>query len=194
MPFDLSKVLFITTANSLDTIPLPLLDRMEVIEVPSYTEEEKVKIAQQYLIPKKIEEHGLKKKNVKFTVPAVHDIINYYTREPGVRSLEQEIANICRKLVRKTVQDGEREFRVGVKQVEEYLGKKHYHYDKIEGKNAIGVTTGLAWTVVGGVTLFIEAIVVPGNGKLVLTGQLGDVIQESDGRIAARPDQRAGDL
>lgn len=179
VPFDLSKVLFITTANSLDTIPLPLLDRMEVIEVPSYTEEEKVKIAQQYLIPKKIEEHGLKKKNVKFTVPAVHDIINYYTREPGVRSLEQEIANICRKLVRKTVQDGEREFSVGVKQVEEYLGKKHYHYDKIEGKNAIGVTTGLAWTAVGGVTLFIEAIVVPGNGKLVLTGQLGDVMQES---------------
>ncbi len=179
LPFDLSKVLFITTANSLETIPLPLLDRMEIIEVPSYTEDEKVKIAQKYLIPKKIIEHGLKKKNIKFTSAAIHDIINYYTRESGVRNLEQEIANICRKLVRKTVQEGEMPFSVGVKQVEEYLGKRRYHYDKIEGKNAVGVTTGLAWTVVGGDTLFIETIVVPGSGKLVLTGQLGDVMQES---------------
>ncbi len=179
VPFDLSKVMFITTANTTDTIPRPLLDRMEVINVAGYTEEEKLKIAQKYLIPKKIKEHGLKEKNLEFSEAAIRDIINYYTAESGVRNLEREIANICRKVARKTVTDGEKEFKIGSKQVEGYLGKKKYRYDIIEGENEIGVTTGLAWTIVGGTTLSIEASVLPGSGRLSLTGQLGDVMQES---------------
>ena len=179
VPFDLSKVMFITTANTTDTIPRPLLDRMEVIDVAGYTEEEKLKIAQRYLIPKKIKEHGLKEENLEFSEAAIRDIINYYTAESGVRNLEREIANICRKVARKTVTDGVKDYKVGSKQVEGYLGKKKYRYDIIEGENEVGVTTGLAWTIVGGTTLSIEATVLPGSGRLVLTGQLGDVMQES---------------
>jgi ATP-dependent Lon protease len=179
IPFDLSKVMFITTANTIETIPTPLLDRMEVIEVMGYTEEEKVKIAEKYLIPKKIEEHGLKAENIKITEGAVRDLINYYTRESGVRNLEREIANICRKTARKTVSGRKKRFAVDQESLEDYLGKKKYRYDKIKGEKEIGVTTGLAWTVVGGDTLFIETTAVPGTGKLQLTGQLGDVMQES---------------
>lgn len=179
IPFDLSKVMFITTANTTETIPTPLLDRMEVIEVMGYTEEEKVKIAEKYLIPKKIEEHGLKEEKIKITEGAVRDLINYYTRESGVRNLEREIANICRKTARKTVSGRKKRFAVDQESLEDYLGKKKYRYDKIKGEKEIGVTTGLAWTVVGGDTLFIETTAVPGTGKLQLTGQLGDVMQES---------------
>ncbi len=178
-PFDLSKVMFITTANSTDTIPRPLLDRMEVINVQGYTEDEKVKIAKKYLIPKKIKEHGLVQENLKFMDNGVRDIINYYTRESGVRNLEREIANICRKVARKIVAGSKSNYKITSRNLQNFLGKKKFRYDIIENKSEVGVTTGLAWTIVGGDTLFIETTVVPGSGKLVLTGQLGDVMQES---------------
>lgn len=179
VPFDLSKVMFITTANTTDTIPRPLLDRMEVINVSGYTEEEKVKISQDYLIPKKVKEHGLKEPNIRFSEKALRDLINYYTRESGVRNLEREIANVCRKVAKNIVSGKKNEFRITEKNLEGYLGKKRYRYDIISGEAEVGVTTGLAWTIVGGDTLFIETTVVPGSGKLVLTGQLGEVMQES---------------
>ncbi|MGI6257058.1 MAG: endopeptidase La [Anaerovoracaceae bacterium] len=179
VPFDLSKVMFITTANSIDTIPAPLLDRMEVIEVMGYTEEEKVKIAAKYLIPKKRKEHGLTASDIRISEKSVRDMINYYTRESGVRNLEREIANLCRKVVRKIVTDGEGKYSIRPKDLEEYLGKKKFRYDMIKGETEVGVTTGLAWTIVGGDTLFIETVSVPGTGKLSLTGQMGDVMQES---------------
>jgi ATP-dependent Lon protease len=178
-PFDLSKVLFITTANTTDTIPRPLLDRMEVIEVPGYTEDEKVKIAEQYLIPKQLSEHGLNDAQVRISEQAVHDIINYYTRESGVRNLEREIAGICRKSARKVVEKKSRGIRVTGANLAGYLGKKRFRYDIIENESMVGVTTGLAWTAVGGTTLSIETTMIPGNGQLVLTGQLGDVMKES---------------
>lgn len=179
IPFDLSKVMFITTANSTDTIPRPLLDRMEVIYVSGYTEEEKVKIAENYLVPKKVKEHGLTSDNIKIPEETIRGLINYYTRESGVRNLEREIANLCRKVARKTVSSDQKSYEITADKLEEYLGKKKYRYDIIEGVNEVGVTTGLAWTAVGGDTLFIETTAVPGTGKLVLTGQLGDVMQES---------------
>lgn len=179
VPFDLSRVMFITTANSTDTIPRPLLDRMEIVEVPGYTEEEKVKIAQRYLIPKKVKEHGLKKDNIKISERAVHDLINYYTRESGVRNLEREVANLCRKVARKIVSAKAKSYSITPSNLEKYLGKHRFHFDIVEGENQVGVTTGLAWTAVGGDTLQIETTAVAGSGKLVLTGQLGDVMQES---------------
>ncbi len=179
VPFDLSKVMFITTANTTDTIPRPLLDRMEVINVEGYTEEEKVEIAKNYLIPKQIENHGLKSENITFSEPAIRDTINYYTRESGVRNLERQVANVCRKTALKLVTTKKNAYRITPKNLEQYLGKKRYRYDIIEGQEEVGVTTGLAWTIVGGDTLFIETTVVPGSGKLVLTGQLGEVMQES---------------
>ena len=179
VPFDLSKVMFITTANTTDTIPRPLLDRMEVIQVPGYTEEEKVKIAEQYLVPKKIKEHGLKESDLRISETAIRTIINNYTRESGVRNLEREIATICRKAAKQVAEKQKVPIIVTAANVEKYLGKKRYRYDKIEGENEVGMTTGLAWTAVGGDTLSIETAVVPGNGTLVLTGQLGEVMQES---------------
>lgn len=179
VPFDLSKVMFITTANTVETIPRPLLDRMEIIEVSGYTEEEKLAIADRYLIPKKVKEHGLKEDNITITEGAVRDLINYYTRESGVRNLEREIANLCRKTARKMVSGEADSFDITSENLADYLGKKKYRYDIINGETEIGVTTGLAWTIVGGDTLFIETTVVPGTGKLVLTGQLGEVMQES---------------
>jgi ATP-dependent Lon protease len=180
VPFDLSDVMFITTANDLNTIPRPLLDRMEVIEVAGYTEEEKYNIATRHLIPKQIKEHGLNRKQIKFSSAAIRDVINYYTRESGVRNLEREIANLCRKVARKIVTDDEvASYSITAKNLEDYLGKRKFRYDKIRGAKEVGVTTGLAWTVVGGDTLFIETNAVPGTGKLQLTGQMGDVMQES---------------
>lgn len=179
VPFDLSKVMFITTANSIDTIPRPLLDRMEVVEVSGYTEEEKVKIAQKYLIPKQIKEHALKPENLKISEKTLRDVINYYTRESGVRNLEREIANLCRKTAKRIVTEDVKSCSITQSNLEKYLGKKKFHYDVVEGENQIGVTTGMAWTAVGGDTLQIETAVVPGSGKLQLTGQLGDVMQES---------------
>lgn len=179
IPFDLSKVMFITTANSVDTIPEPLLDRMEVIEVPGYTEQEKVKIAQKYLIPKEIKANGLKKENIRISENALHDLVNYYTRESGVRNLERSIGSVCRKVARRVMTEKGRTYNVTPRNLERYMGKHIFHYDVLEGENPIGVTTGMAWTRVGGDTLKIETSVVPGTGKLNLTGQLGDVMQES---------------
>jgi ATP-dependent Lon protease len=182
-PFDLSKVLFITTANTLETIPRPLLDRMEVIEVPGYTEEEKVKIAERYLVPKQMKEHGLADEGIHISEGAIRDIINYYTRESGVRNLEREIAGVCRKAARRVVMNRadkkETNIRVTGGNMEKYLGKRRFRYDVIENEQIIGTTTGLAWTIVGGATLSIETTRIAGTGQLVLTGQLGDVMKES---------------
>ncbi len=183
VPFDLSKVLFITTANTTETIPGPLLDRMDVIELSSYTEEEKVRIAEKHLVPKQIKENGLKNDQITFSDGALHAVVNYYTREAGVRNLEREIASVCRKVARRIVEGGDKEkkkkHRITAGNVSAYLGKKKATYDKIEPGSEVGVTTGMAWTSVGGDTLFIETSVMKGNGKLMLTGQLGDVMQES---------------
>ena len=183
VPFDLSKVLFITTANTTDTIPRPLLDRMELIQLSSYTEEEKVEIAKQHLLPKQIKENGLKDGQLKVSDTAVRNIVNYYTREAGVRNLEREIGTLCRKVARKIVEgkaaDKKKIYKITAQNLTSYLGKKKASYDKVKGEDEVGVTTGLAWTVVGGDTLFIETTVMDGTGKLVLTGQLGDVMQES---------------
>ena len=179
VPFDLSKVMFITTANSTSTIPGPLLDRMEVIDVSGYTEEDKVQIAQKYLVPKQIKQNGLTKSRISFTEAGIRNVINYYTRESGVRNLEREIGNICRKVARNVVTGDTGKVSVGPKKVQEFLGKKKVHFDIIKGETEVGVTTGLAWTIVGGDTLFIEAAALPGTGKIQLTGQMGDVMQES---------------
>ena len=179
VPFDLSKVMFLTTANSLDTIPRPLLDRMEVIEVTGYTEEEKLEIAKRYLIPKKVEEHGLTKEQFSMTDKAIRDLINYYTRESGVRNLEREIANLARKIARKVIAGEGEEFRIHPADLEGLIGKKKFRYDKVQNQTEVGVVTGMAWTQVGGDTLFIETSVVPGTGKINLTGNLGDVMKES---------------
>ena len=179
IPFDLSNVMFITTANTTETIPRPLLDRMEVIDVSGYPEEEKVKIAQKYLVPKQMKAHGLKKKNFAISEKALRDLINFYTRESGVRNLEREIGSLCRKVARKIVAKKAQSYRITPASLENYLGKHRFRYDVVENEREIGVTTGMAWTQVGGDTLFIEAALVPGAGKIELTGQLGDVMQES---------------
>ncbi len=179
LPFDLSKVMFLTTANTLDTIPRPLLDRMEVITITGYTEEEKVNIAQKYLIPKQLKEHGMSEGSLMISETTIRDIINYYTRESGVRNLEREIANICRKAARKIVETNSKRIRVTGKNLKKYLGIRKYRYEKAGKMDEIGIATGLAWTVVGGDTLSIEVTPMAGTGKLVLTGQLGDIMQES---------------
>ena len=179
VPFDLSKVMFITTANTTESIPRPLLDRMEVIEISGYTEEEKVKIAQKYIVPKQMKSHGLKKKNFAISEKALRDLINYYTRESGVRNLEREIGSLCRKVARKIVAKKAQSYRITPASLENYLGKHRFRYDVVENESEVGVTTGMAWTQVGGDTLFIETALVPGTGKIELTGQLGDVMQES---------------
>ncbi len=179
LPFDLSDVMFLTTANSLDTVPRPLLDRMEVIHISGYTEEEKVNIALKYLIPKQLQAHGLKGGNLKLDEQAARDIINYYTREAGVRSLEREIANVCRKSARIIVSTKKRSIKITSGNIEKILGVKKYRYDKANEKDEVGIATGLAWTPVGGDTLSIEVTLMKGNGKLELTGHLGDVMKES---------------
>ena len=180
VPFDLSKILFITTANSLSTIPGPLLDRMEVIEVSGYIEEEKLNIAQKYLLPKQIKENGLADGFVTIEEQAMRDIINYYTREAGVRTLERTIGKVCRKIAKKFVENPSLEgVVVTSKDLEEYLGRDKYLYDLAGTKPEVGVVTGLAWTSVGGVTLPVEVNVLKGKGQVVLTGSLGDVMKES---------------
>ncbi|WP_455538075.1 endopeptidase La [Terrisporobacter sp.] len=180
VPFDLSKILFVTTANSLSTIPGPLLDRMEIIEVSGYIEEEKLNIAQKYLLPKQVKENGLKEGFVTIEEKAMRDIINYYTREAGVRTLERTIGKVCRKIAKKFVEDPSLEgVVVTSKDLEEYLGRDKYLYDLAGTKPEVGVVTGLAWTSVGGVTLPVEVNVLKGKGQIVLTGSLGDVMKES---------------
>lgn len=179
LAFDLSDVLFLTTANNLETIPRPLLDRMEIISISGYTEEEKVNIALKYLVAKQIEAHGLKKKNIRINEEAVRGVINFYTREAGVRSLEREIAAICRKAARNLVSSDKKSVTVTGASLDKYLGTKKFRYDKANEKDETGIATGLAWTPVGGDTLSIEVNIMEGSGKLELTGQLGDVMKES---------------
>ncbi|PIE83705.1 MAG: endopeptidase La [Candidatus Contendobacter odensis] len=177
--FDLSDVMFVATANSLN-IPSPLLDRMEVIRIPGYTEDEKLNIAIQYLIPKQFEANGLKKKELAIPDDTVLDTIRFYTREAGVRNLEREIAKICRKVVKEvTLQPVEDTITIKPDMLEKYLGVRRFRYGLAEEQDQVGQITGLAWTEVGGELLSIEAALVPGKGKLIHTGQLGDVMQES---------------
>ena len=178
IPFDLSQVLFITTANTTDTIPRPLLDRMEIIELGSYTDEEKLMIAKNHLIPKQLQNHGLKKSQLKITDDAIREIIRCYTRESGVRTLERSISQICRKADMKLLSDNSK-ITVTGRAVEQYLGVRKYLPDRIPEKDQIGLVTGLAWTSVGGETLDVEVNVMDGTGKLELTGNLGDVMKES---------------
>ena len=179
IPFDLSKVMFITTANSIYNIPRPLLDRMEVIELSSYTEEDKMPIAMDYLIPKQIKEHGLKKKNINFAEDGVRKIIREYTREAGVRNLERQIASICRKVAREVVKNKDLSVRIDADSIKKYLGNEKFRYGRAENDNQVGVTTGLAWTETGGDILSIEVALIKGKGRLTLTGKLGDVMKES---------------
>jgi len=179
VPFDLSKVMFITTANVEYNIPRPLLDRMEVIKISGYTEEEKVKIAQLHLIPKQLKEHGLKPHHLQISENAVREIIRKYTREAGVRNLEREIATICRKTAKEVVKDENYQARVSAGNLASYLGIPRYHYGTAEKENVVGVATGLAWTETGGEVLNVEVSVLKGKGNITLTGKLGEVMKES---------------
>lgn len=177
--YDLSDVMFIATANSLD-IPPALLDRMEVIRLAGYTEEEKLNIAKSYLVPRQLERAGLRPNETSMSDEAIREIIRYYTREAGVRSLEREIAKICRKVVKKILLEKRiKKTVISARNLEEYLGTKRFRFGLAEEKDQTGQVTGLAWTEVGGELLTIEAQVLPGRGKLLHTGRLGDVMQES---------------
>src|SRR5262245_5522623 len=201
---DLSEVMFVATSNSLN-IPGPLLDRMEVIRIPGYTEEEKLNIAMRYLLPKQIKANGLKPEELKVAEGAVRDIVRFYTRESGVRSLEREIAKICRKVVKEIAlagpaKKGAKKGAVNVtsKNLDKYLGVRRFDFGRAEEQNEVGLVTGLAWTEVGGDLLQIEATLVPGKGQLLLTGQLGDVMKESASAalsvVRARTEQLGIDL
>src|SRR5690606_14211111 len=180
LPFDLSHALFITTANQLEPIPGPLRDRMETIQLAGYTEEEKLEIAKRYLVPRQVERNGLVKSKLEFTDPALRELIDGYTREAGVRNLEREIGSICRKVAREFAEGTRRsKRRVGPKAVHELLGRRRFQSDVGRRTDEPGVATGLAWTPVGGDVLFVEATAFPGEGKLQITGQLGDVMRES---------------
>ena len=179
VPFDLSKVLFITTANTTETIPRPLLDRMEVIELTSYTDEEKLQIAKRHLLPKERTRHGLKTAQLKITDDAIREIINGYTRESGVRVLERQLAAVCRKAAMKIVSGEVKTVHVTGDSLEELLGVRKYHPERQVLAERVGVVNGLAWTSVGGELLEVEVNVIPGSGKIVLTGNLGDVMKES---------------
>lgn len=179
VPFDLSNVMFIATANMLDTIPHALRDRLEVIEFPGYTELEKFSISKKYLIPKQVENHGLKDTHITLTDPALDKVITYYTREAGVRNLEREIASIVRKVARKVAEEKGNQFTIEADQVADYLGPEKYTPYLAEKDNEVGMSTGLFWTEAGGGILVIEVSVVPGKGQLTLTGHLGDVMKES---------------
>ena len=181
VPYDLSKVLFITTANDADMIPEPLLDRMEIIELGSYTREEKKEIAKQYLVPKKVEENGILPELVSFTDDGIYTLIDGYTLEAGVRSLERQIGSICRKIAVKYLEDKNLEKQVVTPAlVEELLGARRFHDDKqFAEESEVGLATGLAWTSVGGTTLAIEVRLMKGKGEILLTGKLGEVMKES---------------
>jgi ATP-dependent Lon protease len=176
--FDLSDVMFITTANTLN-MPGPLMDRMEIIRIPGYTEDEKVEIAKRHLIAKEVEAHGLKEGEWKISDGALRDLIRYYTREAGVRNLEREIANLTRKAVKEIVSGKKTSIEVTSENLGEYAGVRKHRYGEIEGEDQVGVVTGLAWTEVGGETLQIESVMLPGKGRMQTTGKLGDVMKES---------------
>jgi ATP-dependent Lon protease len=177
--YDLSKVMFIATANNLGTVPGPLLDRMEIITIAGYTEMEKVHIAKDHLLPRQIEDHGLSETQLQIGEDAILEIVRHYTREAGVRSLERQLASICRKTARIIVSEPEKQVVINEEKVVEFLGKPKFRYGEAEMEDQIGVATGLAYTTVGGDTLQIEVSLSPGKGKLVLTGKLGDVMKES---------------
>jgi len=179
VPFDLSNVMFITTANAAHNIPRPLLDRMEMLFIPGYTELEKLQIATRYLLPKQKREHGLEPEQLKIDESALLKTIREYTRESGVRNLEQQVAALCRKAAKKIVSEGIECLEITEDQIKDYLGIPKFRYGVAELEDQIGMVTGLAWTEVGGETLLIEVTVVPGSGKLILTGKLGDVMKES---------------
>jgi len=180
LDYDLSHVFFITTANTLYNIPLPLQDRMEIIRLPGYTDYEKLNIAKLFLIKKQIEQNGISEKNISFSNKAILTIIREYTKEAGVRNLEREISSICRKVAREILKKGkDTKIRITAKSISKYLGPPKYRFGKTEGKDLVGITTGLAWTEVGGELLQIEVSIMPGKGKSVLTGKLGEVMQES---------------
>lgn len=179
LEFDLSRVIFITTANTLDTVSRPLLDRMEVISLTGYTDEEKFHIAKGYLVKKALEQSGLTAKQVNISDDAIRKIIDNYTREAGVRKLEQTISALCRKAAKHILEGNKKSVRITAKNVSEYLGKERYHFEKMNEHDEIGIARGLAWTSVGGETLSVETNVMSGNGKVELTGKLGDVMKES---------------
>ncbi len=193
--YDLSDILFITTANSLNGIPLPLQDRMEVIRLAGYTEYDKLKIAEGFLVPKQTETNGLTEENIQFTKNAIQTIIRRYTREAGVRNLEREIASICRKIAREIVkEDGRESIKITAQSVQKYLGVPRFRYGELEEKDEIGMATGMAWTQVGGELLTIETVIMPGKGKLTVTGKLGEVMQESAHAALSYVRSRAGRL
>ncbi|MFN9543460.1 MAG: endopeptidase La, partial [Alphaproteobacteria bacterium] len=176
--FDLSDVMFITTSNSL-RMPQPLMDRMEIIRIPGYTEDEKVEIAKRHLIPKQVQAHALKDGEWSISDAALLDLVRYYTREAGVRNLERELANLARKAVRDLVSKKTKSVQITPKNLEKYAGVRKYRFGEMEGEDQVGVVTGLAWTEVGGDTLTIEAVMLPGKGRMQATGKLGDVMKES---------------
>ena len=175
--YDLSDVMFVTTANTL-RMPQPLLDRMELIRLPGYTEDEKVVIAQRHLIPKQMKEHGLKAEEWSMSETALRDIIRYYTREAGVRNLEREIANMARKGIKRILSGESKRVEITTRNLEKLAGVRRFRYGELEAEDLVGITTGLAWTEVGGELLTIEAVMLPGKGKMLTTGKLGDVMQE----------------
>lgn len=179
VPFDLSNVMFVTTANAVHNIPRPLLDRMEMLYIPGYTELEKLQIGTRYLLPKQKREHGLEPDQLQIGEEALLRTIREYTRESGVRNLEQQIAALCRKAAKKIVSEDQETLAIGPEEIKDYLGVPKFRYGVAELEDQIGTVTGLAWTEVGGETLVIEVTVVPGSGKLILTGKLGDVMKES---------------
>lgn len=179
LPFDLSDVLFITTANTLDTIPQPLRDRMEIIELGSYTDEEKLQIAKKHMLPKQLKKHGLKPSSLRLSDDVLREVIARYTRESGVRSLERQLARLCRKTAKHLVETGESSLKVNRQNLAEYLGVPRHLNEKMPADAEVGVVNGLAWTSVGGELLEVEAMAMPGTGKIELTGNLGDVMRES---------------
>lgn len=177
--FDLSEVMFVTTANTLDTIPIPLLDRMEIIEVSGYTSEEKFHIAKDYLIPKQLKEHSVEADKIIFSDNSIYYIVDNYTRESGVRNLERKIAAVIRKSIADMVENNKDDVNITITLIKKYLGPDIYTFDKVDKEDKVGIVTGMAWTGYGGDTLPVEVAVMPGSGKLSLTGQLGDIMKES---------------
>ncbi len=193
--YDLSDILFITTANTLPDIPLPLQDRMEIIRLPGYTEYEKYNIAKNFLVAKQIEANGLKDKDINFSKNAILTVIRRYTREAGVRNLEREIASICRKIAKQVVKDeGNGRYRVTAQSIPKYLGPERFKQDQIEEKDQVGMVTGLAWTQVGGELLIVETLTMPGKGNVTVTGKLGDVMKESAQAAVSYVRSRAANL
>ncbi|MDP3014601.1 MAG: S16 family serine protease, partial [Candidatus Subteraquimicrobiales bacterium] len=194
VPFDLSNVMFITTANVLDTVPPALKDRMEVIHFPGYTEEEKVKIAEQFLIPKQLKAHGLTSENLKMDEEALRKIIREHTREAGVRNLERKFATVCRQVARKVVEGEKEKVVITTEKLHEVLGPPQFRYGMAEEKDEVGVATGLAWTEVGGDVMSVEATLMKGDGKLNLTGYLGEIMRESGQAALSYARSRAKEL